>query len=388
MQITARSIAIAGMLALLPAIAIGGGLALPVLACVTGVLCIRPLMFSQLTEKLSVFLLALAAFWLWVMVTVLWSPNPATTQTAKLAILAPLALAVVWGAGDPRGRGLVAAAIVVACTVLAALLTVEALWDLPLNQAAAPATPLGELGRKVSRASTILLALTWGAAAALLKEGRDGLARATLLLGGLLMLPFGQFATAIAYGTGLLAFALAFAAPRATIFAATGGLAAWVVGAPFLTPWISAQVRDLAALPQSWSIRIEIWDYVCAQIVEKPWFGHGLDASRAVASHVQVGDERVRGILLHPHSASLQIWYETGLVGAALAAITLVLGGWRLARVAQQNRHAAAAAAGALVSLGLVANVSYGVWQEWWIATLFLAAASVAAVRAGPSGQS
>lgn len=388
MQITGRALAIAGMFALLPAIAIGGGLALPILVCVAGVFCLRPSMASQIIEKLPVFLAALSTFWLWVLVTVLWSPDPGTAQTAKLAILFPLALALVAGAGDLRGRELVLAAAVAACAVLAALLLIEALWGMPLNQAATPATPLGELGRKVSRASTILLALTWGAAAALLQEGRDGLARATLLLGGILMLPFGQLATTIAYGAGLFAFALAFAAPRMTIFATTGGLAVWLLGAPFLTPLVADQVRDLAALPQSWSVRIDIWDYVCAQILENPWLGHGLDASRAVESRVQVGEVRVRGILLHPHSASLQIWYETGLVGAALGAIALLAGGWHLAHAARNNRHAAAAAAGALVSLGLIANVSYGVWQEWWIATLFIAAASITALRAGSPGQS
>ena len=60
----------------------------------------------------------------------------------------------------------------------------------------------------------------------------------------------------------------------------------------------------------------------------------------------------MRGIPLHPHSGSLQIWYETGAVGAVLAALALLAGGWALARAFKDNRLGAAAAAASLATLG------------------------------------
>src|SRR5262249_38949885 len=111
----------------------------------------------------------------------------------------------------------------------------------------------------------------------------------------------------------------------------------------------------------------------------------GLDASRAVTDRLQVRDVNIRAIPLHPHSASLQIWFETGAVGAALAAGTLIAAGFALSRLLANNRPTAAASCATLASLGLIANVSFGLWQEWWIATMFIAAALTAAIGARQS---
>jgi uncharacterized membrane protein YebE (DUF533 family) len=56
------------------------------------------------------------------------------------------------------------------------------------------------------------------------------------------------------------------------------------------------------------------------------------------------------------------------------------VGGWSLSRKFAHNRAAAAAACGTLASLGVLAYIAYGIWQEWWIATMLVAAALVAAV--------
>jgi hypothetical protein len=78
----------------------------------------------------------------------------------------------------------------------------------------------------------------------------------------------------------------------------------------------------------------------------------------------------------------MQVWFETGAVGALLAAALTLAGGWALSRVLVDRAQAAAAAA-TLASAGVIANLSYGIWQEWWDAALFLAAALVAAAAPG-----
>ena len=85
---------------------------------------------------------------------------------------------------------------------------------------------------------------------------------------------------------------------------------------------------------------------------------------------------------MHPHSASLQIWHDLGLIGALLCAALLAYGGWRLSRALANDRYAGAASAAVLAMFGLMANVGWSVWQEWWMATLLLTAALVGALGA------
>jgi O-antigen ligase len=226
--------------------------------------------------------------------------------------------------------------------------------------------------------------MSWPVAAAFLSSGRTNFARAVLLTAALLMAPFGLLAHAVAFGAGLVVFGLAFAAPRFAILSVSWGWAVWMLAAPFVTPLLLANTRIVDALPMSWAHRAGIWDYICARIWEQPWVGHGLDAARAIDARIDVRGTDMPAVPLHPHSASLQIWYETGAVGAGLAALALLVGGWSLARGLRSNRPAAAAAAATLAALGLIANVSFGAWQEWWIATLFISAALVSALGAEP----
>src|SRR6185503_5937129 len=112
------------------------------------------------------------------------------------------------------------------------------------------------------------------------------------------------------------------------------------------------------------------------------WFGHGLDASRTAPQLLPVRDGySVAAIPLHPHSASMQVWFETGAVAAVL-----LTGGWALSRLLVNRAHAAAAAA-TMAAGGVIANLSYGIWQEWWDAALLLAAALVAASAPGKSAR-
>jgi O-antigen ligase len=379
-QAVASATAIALLFALLPPVAAGGAMALPVFVCLAGAASVRPSLLRQVFEKKTWPLWLLAAFVAWVIASSLWSDYPESVQAQKLAILVPLGLMFAGAASAEPTRRLTQAAGAAAFIVLAVLLTIEALWDLPLNRAANPEIPPGEVVRNVNRAAAVLLAVTWGPAAYLLANGRARAAWAVLAVSGLLALPFDLWANVAAFMLGLAAFALAFSAPRLAVMAASGAWALWVLVAPFVTPLVIANKGLVDALPESWAQRAGIWNYVCARILEQPWIGHGLDASRAVTDRIEVRGVDMRGVSLHPHSASLQIWFETGAVGAVLAASALLAGGWAAARAFENNRPAAAAAAATLASLGVIANLSFGAWQEWWDATLIVAAALVGAL--------
>ena len=80
----------------------------------------------------------------------------------------------------------------------------------------------------------------------------------------------------------------------------------------------------------SWSERLDMWAFAAAKIVEKPWAGWGLDASRTFGS----------AISLHTHDAAIQIWLELGAVGAVLAA-AFWIGVWSLIEaLARRDRTA------------------------------------------------
>lgn len=371
---------------LLPAAAVGGGMALPALVSLFALLSIRPSLLRQAFEKRPLAIGLLLAFTGWAAASALWSSWSNHSQALKLILLVPLGVLFAVAANrNDADSALVRRASLVAFALMVPTLAIEATWQMPINRAFQPDAPLGELGRNLSRAGTYLLAIGWAVAGGVITSGwrfRWIGATAILAASGALTLPFGQFADVVAFGAGLVVFAAAFVIPRVALLLTSGALALWVMIAPFVTPLLLANQRLVDALPLSWAARVGIWRYVCARIVEQPWIGHGLDASRAVTDRIQVRELNMRAVPLHPHSASLQIWFETGAVGAVLAAATLIAGGLALSRLYAHNRPAAAASAATLASLGLVANVSFGIWQEWWFTTMFIAAALIAAIGA------
>ncbi len=362
--------ALAAFLVLLPALAVGGALGVPVLLCLAGALCFRPSLLRQAVENRPLPLVFLTVFIALAVASSLWSDHPAGVQAAKIAVLAPLGF--MFAASAAHQPRLTIAGGVAGFAILALLLAVEALWGLPLNRAAQPGVHIDELGRNVSRAASLHLALVWTAAAAL--AARPGVlwtlgAAAALAAGGFIALQFGQSSNTLGFGLGLVAFLAAFGAPRFTLIAVLACVLVWLLAAPFLAPVLIGAV-PADALPYSWNARIEIWRYVCERILEQPWFGHGLDAARAHHPPVPV----------HPHSISLQIWFELGAIGVALAAALIVTAGHSLVRRFADSRPAAAAAAGTLAALAVVGNLSFNLWAEWWFATFFIAAGLVAAL--------
>jgi len=85
---------------------------------------------------------------------------------------------------------------------------------------------------------------------------------------------------------------------------------------------------------------------------------------------------------LHPHNGVLQAWLELGVVGALAVAAILILVVGGIERVARRNR--AAAPLFALFSTGaLIFGSTFGAWQSWWQAALWLVAALAIAVVNG-----
>lgn len=260
-------------------------------------------------------------------------------------------------------------------TLVAALLLLEAVGGAGLYQwikrEAHQATRPDLAKRNIARAAYAAVLVLWPCVLAL-RERRWSWAAAALGLGtAVAALLLRVDAPVAALLTSALVFVLARYGGRAAIRAMGAGTAALIAVAPLL-------VLALGRLPlapvgggiakASWSERLSIWRFTAARIAERPLTGWGLDGSRAFP-----GD-----IPLHPHQMALQVWMELGAVGAVLAATFWWLVFEGCAHLARRDAALAAAAAASATAYLTIGALSFGAWQEWWLALGALAAAVIA----------
>ncbi|MEQ8967699.1 MAG: O-antigen ligase family protein [Azospirillaceae bacterium] len=182
--------------------------------------------------------------------------------------------------------------------------------------------------------------------------------------------PLALAAAVLAWGAGRLA-------GRPTVLAIAGV----AILALALAPWIMLAVPsvDLSGLPAweagSAALRLEIWGTVADLVVQRPWFGHGVEALRFMTLDEPIGDASTMTTIHHPHNVPLQIWIELGALGVA-AAMTLVC---MIARVLLGLDRDSIPVASAVVA-GILATslVSHGAWQSWWIGLIGVLAATIA----------
>ncbi len=230
--------------------------------------------------------------------------------------------------------------------------------------------------------SMLALALTFWPALLVL----DRLALSTwqrrLLLAGLAMAPMAIVLSE--HGTSKVALAAGAAiygvARVSTLSARRLLIAGWVVATLLAAPLAhlahDSGLHLMRGLEHSVRHRIVIWNHTASEIINAPMLGVGIDTPRA--RHRQNIEDMPREpgtdfplvTPLHSHNAYLQVWYETGAVGAMLL---LVLGLVILRAIAAapqplQLHLCATFATGA----ALVAS-SYGIWAPWLMSALALA---------------
>lgn len=196
---------------------------------------------------------------------------------------------------------------------------------------------------------------------------------------------------------GFAIWPLAWSLPRLAAGVIGAGVIALVAIPPSLNLSLAFIARAYQAAPWlkiSAIHRLAIWHFAIDRINERPLLGWGLDASRAMPHGSEViaapGLEDLQLALktwmpLHPHNAALQWRLELGLPGALLATLVVLWPLWRIGTSRSLPRaHQAAGIAFASAAL-VIAFLSYGIWQEWWICELWmLATLFVAQSASGP----
>lgn len=366
-----------------PPAAGGGGMAFPLMQALVAP-AIAP--WRRMGEALRAHwptLAAATALLAWGLISTAWGGPSGLELGAKLFGSAAIGLAFAcgaWAAPAERVRTL-ATIVLLSVSLLIALLAIEATTDMAINRAfkSEPVEPW-VLARNPGKGVSALTMMSFAAAAMAVALGWRLWALGALAATAWLSLQFGQSANVAAFAVGLAAALAAALAPRIAVAGLLGAGALIVALAPLIAAMARAAPAD--ALPFSWKARLAIWEFTGQRIAERPWLGWGLDRARAFDQPIVVDGIAQPGIPLHPHNMPLQIWLELGTVGATLAAITLGLAAWAWAK--RPRSRGAGFAAGGAISAGLAyAAVSYGVWQEWWIAAQFTAAmACVVAARA------
>lgn len=224
----------------------------------------------------------------------------------------------------------------------------------------------------MNRPGAVLLLASWPAAIALLKLGWSRLAFAPPVLAGISAFAGVSSSNKLAVVLAATVVGLAcwrFGLIRRALPVAAVALVALAPLLP-LTVLAPSAIADRFDEYDSGLHRLYIWEFSAERALDRPVMGWGLDASRLLPGGEEKLPQGGNRMNVHPHNAFLQVWLELGAVGAALLALWLYLLCRFLDRAA--DRIAVACAAGSLVSALVIANLSFGIWQTWWLAVLAL----------------
>jgi O-antigen ligase len=186
----------------------------------------------------------------------------------------------------------------------------------------------------------------------------------------------------------LLAWAIVWLVPRTGYRWLVCLMAGYVASAPVLIGFAINLMRQAEiSLPGSFQSRAWAWEVVIGKAVEKPLLGHGIAASKTwretYADHpawlAQLPDFWAAYPVVpgHPHNMALQIWAETGVVGAVLAGLTLVVIAFRLPTPRSLRPDVRYAIAGLVGVVASLFSFAYNVWNDSFWASVILAACAI-----------
>lgn len=380
-----------------------------------GVVGIAAAFYARPRPDMAPVLIALVAFVAWISASTLWSPAgeglrfsgslagedfavkaswlriAGTALAGVLAVLA--ALAVIQGR-PVRTTWILLAAFLVQAVIFCAIAVVpdfalSLFYDDPRERIGSGMLNVLRNANALALVMPILLALMWTGGVFV----RLALAIALLAI-SLAYLRLGAQAALIAMALMVLAAGFANLAGRHAVRWLLGGQAVWVLVSPLILPHLAEWlIRAGIRLPFSFHSRAWSWSATGEKIAERPTAGHGLEASglwqETYAAHpdwlayivARGGDERAWSnypvIPGHPHNMALEIWAETGAIGAFLAAAVLLTLAWRLTAGRRLSAFFNTGLAGLIGAAFSIFNFAYSAWNEVFWATLVLVAVSL-----------
>jgi O-antigen ligase len=359
------------------------GLVLPVgyfgnegeaIVAAAGGLVSLPFILRFRAPALGVILIAALA--IWAAITFAWSPLESNLfnvhrykdlealTAPKLLLQALLYPAFVYGAlrlaPDQREKALMAAGVTL--VVVMGILVVEALEGGKLYgflNSFGPKPLRPDLAKRdAARGCYTVVLLFWPLALLTWRKipvAVPGVIAVALIASALML---GVDAPAAAMVLSLMVFAGMRVNARLGSWVCLVAVALYFLAAPlvFLPHGHAADIPSTVG-KESWHVRVAIWRFASLLVAHKPLLGYGLDASRAFPDHIP----------MHPHDAALQLWLETGVLGALLHCL---FWGWlfyNIQRISRTDPVWAGMACATASTYLLIGAISFGVWQEWWL---------------------
>lgn len=224
------------------------------------------------------------------------------------------------------------------------------------------------------------------------------IAVAGLLIAVLAFAVTGSQAAIFGSAFALALFALVWRMPRTGFRVIFTGIAAYVAFAPLVLGFGLAQLRRLGIpLPESFVSRSYSWELVGQKILERPFYGHGPEASKGwkdtygdhpewLAEIVQTNGldsnweqawSLYRIIPGHPHNMPLQIWAETGMLGAGAISVLCLIFAWKVWAPRDWSPVPRYAITGLIGAVLAMSSFSYSVWNEAFWASVIVAVAAI-----------
>jgi exopolysaccharide production protein ExoQ len=234
----------------------------------------------------------------------------------------------------------------------------------------------------LNRTSTVIALLVWPVALIVARNYGRLAAAAVIVLSALLLFALAPTTPLVAFAVGLVAFIVTWVSRglgKRVLLVAFAGAVIIIplldVLAPPLIDFLASNVR----FPHSEIHRLVIWQFAAERVFEHPLAGWGLDASRAIPGNNEQlflflfggSPETGQALPLHPHNALIQIWLELGvigviLIGAIFSLIVASISG------SLHDRAGPAALIATTACAFTIAQLGFGIWQGWWMATLGL----------------
>ena len=381
--------AIFAVLILLPLVSHAGGLGVAPLIFILGILGLI-LAIKTNRFKFTKVQITLAVFLTWLCLTALWSPYRPDDLLTNYLKLFLMVMIFYWSwplfeyAGRRRPRKL--RHLLMAMTVFTVgLLVIDLLSDFGLTLLFNPASDFNDKIFKIIDAEmnlghsiTIMVLLAAPVSMLMLSQLPKPIARAAMVL-FIVFLAGAAWLNGLAVGLlslmgVIIAVVTGYAYPRHGPKCLLILVIIVIITSPLLSLFAFTYVGETGTdLPQSWDHRLRMWGYCWQVIAEHPLQGAGFDASRTFEESFITRDGRELTIVsLHPHNAAIQIWTETGFIGALLASTVIVALFKPITDYVQSPAHGGAVS-GVISAALIISSLSYGAWQFWWWGCVFLA---------------
>lgn len=243
---------------------------------------------------------------------------------------------------------------------------------------------------ELNRASSVISMLVWIAVIPVWRRFGWRGAVIFVLVSGFAISQLQPGSPFFAICAGAAMFALAWFRPRFAMMALLFAVVASLLVIPFipnLQPILTDLIGSLGLSEFSLHHRMAIWQFASEHSMSRPFAGWGLDSSRLIGvgqvatvnDAPNLGSRSVDILPLHPHNALLQAWLELGVLGALILAALFA----SVVVAIQRNmpgRLERAAAYATFTAVFINAELSFGIWQGWWISCLALLAIMLTAL--------